>query len=954
MIRKSAAMLTVAAMVALAGAGTLDTLHETRRMAIRTVSADFAWSEIPAQGAFVKTELPYVPCDRASEVRVAHDGAKLHVRLAMREPHPEVLRGREKFGIWQNDVVEVMLQTPDLVSRKSFWHISVDCSGKLFVSEDHEIPEMPGSYANAERKDHGITARAEIGADGWCATLAIPCAVPSAPLKANFCRQTRAPYGFSSWSLTKAFQDMTRFGELVTDPAADNGAAYEKALAAFQVERTAVFGKFKERTYSWRWAFGQGGEGYRPLDVRYSAASGYGWRDAVETGETGADMKAPRYRKTPYSDLADRHVKGSAANVFRVDLPDGRYKVHLLAGCFVHERTPHRRDFTVTANGVKEIDFSVGNSQFCIWDFPVSVRGGKLELGFEPHEPKADPSVEGLARADEYLVKGFLVNSIVIYPAEDRKAAAKQIRTDELEIRVHHPTEMVNYDFVEPRDPDPKFAYSDAARVRGWATLIRPLGDNIYAGSRPRSAEEARDLLRVRAAPGEKFQISFGVVPLRDTDGAPWSVTGFPLRIREAMQMPYLLGGGRYGMIPYQLEEERFVDHDLDAGVTRNVWLTGTVPADAKPGVIRAAFAIGKDAIPVEIEVLPIRLETVEFNWGGYHPDGYCRPLCYEDIVARACAENGMNAFVFCLNPDRLRKGSYEKLRRRVELYQSVGIRGRYAVLCLIGDEDHLLRNKKIPELPQRILDEQVGMARKIAELGKLPGNPKFYYTAMDEAHCKGEPYWSEQIRLFRTIKENVPELMTFGSESERSYRRSAAYMDIPNLFEVPDFNRITGVKEIWSYPNQAMLKTGANNNAGRFCTGLLPSITPLKGILPWMVMHGHENSTFRADPWEMLVARGLGGFHVIPRIVTVLGEVGLADQRYFATLRKLIAEAKEGSSAQRKEAARQQAILDMVVEGTRPSYMYYYNNGHFPAETFCTLREKLVDGILRLQELRK
>ena len=85
-----------------------------------------------------------------------------------------------------------------------------------------------------------------------------------------------------------------------------------------------------------------------------------------------------------------------------------------------------------------------------------------------------------------------------------------------------------------------------------------------------------------------------------------------------------------------------------------------------------------------------------------------------------------------------------------------------------------------------------------------------------------------------------------------------------------------------------------------------------------------------------------------------MLGEVGLADQRYFATLRKLIAEAKAGTPVQRKEAARQQAILDMVVEGTRPSYMYYYNNGHFPAETFCTLREKLVDGILRLQKLAK
>jgi len=228
-------------------------------------------------------------------------------------------------------------------------------------------------------------------------------------------------------------------------------------------------------------------------------------------------------------------------------------------------------------------------------------------------------------------------------------------------------------------------------------------------------------------------------------------------------------------------------------------------------------------------------------------------------------------------------------------------------------------------------------------------GYPRFYYSAMDEAHCKGEPYWSEQIRLFKAVKESVPGILTAGTESERSYRRSSAYMDVPILFEIPDFRKVAGVKKIWSYPNQAMLEP-ANFNAGRFCCGLLPAITPLRGIVPWMLVRSRDNSPLRNDPWEMLVPRGVGGFRVIPRLTTVMGDVGIFDQRYFATLRRMVAEAEKGTPAQREAAARQREMLDMIEEGTRPSYMYYYHAGYFPAKTFTTLRERLVAGILELK----
>lgn len=947
-------LLVVGLAVSAGNADSLATLRAGRQMALHEVAGKVDWSRIPQQGGFVQTELPFVPSTRTTSVQTVHDGAFLRVRMTMEEPRPELLKGREKFGIWQNDTAEVLLQVPGQESRSAFWHMAVDSAGHLFVSEDRPIPEEPGSYFSEAKTDSGITATAEVTADGWIATFAVPSSVPTKPVKANFCRQTREPYGFSSWSLTKKFQDFTRFGELVPDAAADNGAVYQRALAAFQSERASTLGRFKARSYDWKWAFGAC-EGYRPLAAGYSSASGYGWIKPVMPGQTSEDRRTRRPKNQALSELADNFVGGTDANEFRVDLPDGKYKVHLAAGLIAHESKAHRRLFAVTANGRKVNDFYVGDGHFCLWDFPVEVKEGKLELGFEPHEVVDRPATAKLGTAASCMVKGFAVNSIVVYPIADRKAALKQIKTDELEIRLGPPTELVNWNYVEPHDPEPAFAPTAAAAARGWTVFSKPLGANIFAGSRPATPEEAADVLKVRAAPGEKFQISFGVLPLREAEGEEWTTTGFPLRIREAMQMPWRIGDGRYAYEPYQLEEAAFVDRDLDRGVTRNLWLTGTVPDDAEPGVIRASFAIGKDAVPVEIEVLPIRLEPVDFAWGGYHPDGYARPACYEDVVARACQDVGMNAFVFYAHPERIRKGSFERLKARVRLYQSLGIRGKYAVLCLLDENEGRLRAKKIDALPQQTIDDQIVLARQIAALSsEIPGAPEFYYTAMDEAHCKGDPYWAEQVRLFRAIKENVPGIETFASESERSYRRCGRYLDVPNLFEVPDFTRIQGFRKVWSYPNQAMLKCGDNDNAGRFCTGLLPEISPLRGVLPWMIMHGHANSTFATDPWEMLTVRGIGGFRVIPRKVTVLAEVGTWDMRYFATLHKLIDTAAKGSPAARREAVRQQMILDMVKEGTRPSYMYYYNNGYFPAETFCTLREKVTDGILRLQELLK
>ena len=935
------------------GGSSLDTLQSERKIVACKFEHLVDWAKVPSQEAFVSLGVGYKPAAKETSVQVAYVDGFLHVRMTMKEPDETVFKDRERFTLWQNENAEVLIETPDSLSRRAALHMAADPLGRFYARESVESTEEPGVWRDSDVEQGTCSVVSEMVPGGWRATFKVASVGFAGEWGVNFCR-TSLRGGHSCWSQTKAFQDQKRFGKIVFDASLDNGTKYAAALAAFQKERDAIVATFKKKVYDLHHAWGES-PGYRPLYDTYDGRRGYGWLKRVRRGTVSSRHVTPRHRKYPYNDLCDNYVMDEEANVFRVDLPDGRYKVHLLAGHFGCDSDGRRREFDVMADGRKVIEFSCGKGTFCIWDFPVDVKGGKVEIGFVPHEVERIPGTDDYVPAEKCLTKGFCVNSIVIYPVADRKLAARQIATDELELRVHAVSELVNYKFDAHEDSEPSFSFSDEAMRRGWAVFSKPLGTSIYRGTRPGSVEECADVLRVRAAPGERFRLSFGVLPLRDADGSPWTVSGFPMKVGEALHLPWAGYGDTYSLEPYELEDAAFTDHDLDKGVVRNVWLTGTVPETAKPGTVRAAFAIGDDSVPVEIEVLPFTLDKVEFAYGGYNPEGYGRPMCYEDVLARACADVGINAHVFFLSADNRQTCSCERLKARVSIYEQAGAGGDYVIYCYFPnswDRTHLM-TKKATAIPEDLIAGQVELARKVMSLSDGSGYPRFYYTAMDEAHCKGEPYWGEQIRLFKAVKESVPGILTAGSESEHSYRRSAAYMDVPILFEIPDFRKIVGVKKVWSYPNQAMLEP-ANFNAGRFCCGLLPSMTPLKGILPWMLIRSRDNSPLRNDPWEMLVQRGVGGYRVIPRLVTVMGDVGVFDQRYFATLRRLVAEAEMGTASQRDAAARQKDLLAMIEEGTHPSYMYYYHSGHLPASTFATIRERLTDGILELVELKE
>lgn len=301
-------------------------------------------------------------------------------------------------------------------------------------------------------------------------------------------------------------------------------------------------------------------------------------------------------------------------------------------------------------------------------------------------------------------------------------------------------------------------------------------------------------------------------------------------------------------------------------------------------------------------------------------------------------------------------ESSWKQLEERIKLYQKNGVRGPFTVYVYlpISKVDTPLRNHKISKIPDDVMETMLDAAGRLLKMHREKGLPELIFTAMDEAHCKGDPYWAEQVRLFKTVKQKYPELMTAGTESDRSIARIQKYMDAPVVFEVDDFNLYRNFKRLFTYTNQYLLEPD-DINAGRMQCGWIPATTPVKGVCPWLLFEGTGESGFKYGIWTMIQQRGVGGYHYMPKLVTLMGTVGIWDLNYIKTLKTKIEAAKKSGNTKRIAAAKEaEEFLQNVREATKPSIKYYYHNGYWKADVFCKLREITIQHILNLKNQEK
>lgn len=957
-------------------------LHSTRLTKPLPVDGNIqtgGWEKLSWSGNFVKLGSLWYETDRPTIVALAHDEKYLYIGMRLDTPHVDTLKDREKFDVWRNDAAELFLWTHGKISE--CLHFAADCTGKIFLAKDTDIPEMPGHFKTVILPTAGIKRAVKITEKGWQLTAAIP-------LKAlgnffgekamvNFGRQHRSPYGFDSWMRGEGYRNVR--GVISFDPAQqqDSEKRYTAALKKFAAEREKIIRSFKKQVYPHKYAFSAGKNvpGYRLLLRKYSKETGYGWLSTEGIKSSSLEKfleKRPQYRKKfkkqtmgPLGDTyiyADSPVRNAkVTHTFRIDLPDGEYRIHILSGIIENELNPFRRTFTVRAGNSPAREFENGHHLFLSHTFPAQARNGKLELTFEGDAALMDdPADLPLAAGDrrKYYTPGWLINAISVAPVAERKTWARQIAADELEIHAIEPEELGKYREVKFNDPEPESLPVPLSK-RGFALWQRELGVQLYPESRPQK-DELIGKLEISGAPGEFIAPSFGLLPLRDMDDVRITVKNLPfLRLEESTYVTRFLGGGDYARLPLFNDKYENTCHDMDKGFNRWFWLTGKIPVNAKlNGEINGALEISVKGslttLPVKIKIHPFRLVRNDFVFGGYNPTGYGRPgWARESRLLETCARYNLHAHTFNVDSNQ-GETQWKNLKKRLAFYRKYALTGPYVIGCYLPHNvDQNLRSRRIDRIPDKAVEQALRDVARIRELQKsfsvaLP------VQFMDEAHCKGDPYWSEQVRLYGIIKEKFPDVLTAATESDRSIKRVAKYLDMPIVFEVEDYNFYKGFKIPAFYTNQYLLEKN-DMNSGRFQTGMIPAFTHMKVLIPWMLYSANGESGFRNDIWNMLQQRGVGGMHFMPKLAVLMGTVGMEDLAYITTLRAAISEALKSKVPARMAAAKEaQNALDAIREGMKPTVGYYYANGFWKSEVFNQLRKIIIEHILTLKKLEK
>lgn len=271
--------------------------------------------------------------------------------------------------------------------------------------------------------------------------------------------------------------------------------------------------------------------------------------------------------------------------------------------------------------------------------FQTQVRDGKLNLRF-----------------DGGSAMNTKVAAIVIHPA-DSQAAAAWVKDVEQKNREEFENRSV---FMGPMPKE--LNVPATATEKGYWLGFPALEQTIAFADAPGS--EDRKLHRI-AAQNQKVSVTFAIRPLKEFAG-PVELTASELKSGDSAIQPgsidlrYVHHGTRRGFnsTAYQIMPETLrpvigADLKLSKNLTRQFWVTVSIPADARPGVYNGQIAVKvgelRANVPYSVEVLDLMLDEPAYSMGFYgvalpadlplgREDGYRRLL-------QILKDNGMNSF---------------------------------------------------------------------------------------------------------------------------------------------------------------------------------------------------------------------------------------------------------------------------------------------------------------------
>jgi len=466
--------------------------------------------------------------------------------------------------------------------------------------------------------------------------------------------------------------------------------------------------------------------GWLPVTAatRYTPAQGVGW-----LGE-GQRMDCDRGGGAP---CAQSFVAGwGSAGRLRVDLPAGRYVAALSASDFMLPVRP----FQIEAAG-RPLGLPVATISSGAWD----VRRFRLEAGPQ--------GLELTLRGDA----AWLVNALLIAPESQLDGLLAEADRLEEQLALGSPEWMSKRTLIAtPAPAEP--AVSATARQRGYVLFSSEPVERVYPYTRP-TAQQIDRPVTLQATPGEAAVATLGVVPLRalfnmrlagsdllGPGGARMPAAALDLRVVRCW--PQIdktpAGRGKVQSIPELLAAQaRQPAVCAPTGATRQYWITVRVPADARAGTYRgqlqfSAEGVAPAAVPVELTVLPFRLQTPSektfYTYAilGDLSDEEIRPLL-ADMRA-----HGMNALASDLvgkwrrTPEGNVKFDADPLRRVLRLAKEAGL-----TRPMPWHAEGLLHGIEAPAGSAAWNATVANLLRQVRQVQQEVGGPELLFYPVDE-----------------------------------------------------------------------------------------------------------------------------------------------------------------------------------------------------------------------------
>ncbi|MFB3892942.1 MAG: glycoside hydrolase domain-containing protein [Phycisphaerae bacterium] len=348
------------------------------------------------------------------------------------------------------------------------------------------------------------------------------------------------------------------------------------------------------------------------------------WKDGAEFG-----WVKPAAFDTAYipDDLAGDYGSGDA---FNVKVPNGKYIVHTCIDPFgIWGSYPRFTTRTVTICGKEVLKQKMTPAEFldkCYFlheddeDLPGQDLWNKFILPRNvPRRFEADVTDGVLSvKIDSDMKYGKFMQYLVVYPDSRKEEGDKWIEA--LQKKRHDDFNKKMIVQLPPKTDLP-------AEMQGGGSLVafvRGPESYVYVNQAPK-ADEIGKPMAFTAAKGERTGVQLGLYPLREFKGATVTVSDLAgpdgakiassaMTVRNVRNFLKRQGRTTVGkLLPFLLQD--FKTLDLKPGITRAVWLTLTVPADAAAGDYTGTVTVSagdkKLDVPIKVTVLPFALDKI-------------------------------------------------------------------------------------------------------------------------------------------------------------------------------------------------------------------------------------------------------------------------------------------------------------------------------------------------------